>query len=414
MESTYLMLDCLQKLLHLPLRFYDRTGRLCLFRQKTETAQDPFETDPALKNKFIFVNAPQPAFLQEQDKIVYAFFQDATGNTLILGPAAVKPLTEEDLALYRKAHALPAEAPVPYAPLETILTAVTTLYFVITKNYIAENELLPEAEAPGAVEEQQEQASRMEWVTQEQQDKENETERMPFREELATFEPITKGDVASVKERFRRINLAEQVPKMAKDQYKHYEYMLCVSITPAARAAIAGGLDPNESYHMADVYLHSLEKCSTLGELMLLQKDVMLGFTRRVHQIKTESETQQLVIKCKEFIETHLHKKFTLEELADELFVSKCYLSRVFSQSEGMGIFRYATKRRIETAKRSLRFSDTPIADIASYLCFSSQSHFSKVFRELTGYTPLQYRNYQKESAYLHNFLAEDANAQDT
>lgn len=40
-----------------------------------------------------------------------------------------------------------------------------------------------------------------------------------------------------------------------------------------------------------------------------------------------------------------------------------------------------------------MRYGDDPIPDIAAFYRFSSQGHFTKVFKEFTGYTPQRYRN---------------------
>ena len=47
----------------------------------------------------------------------------------------------------------------------------------------------------------------------------------------------------------------------------------------------------------------------------------------------------------------------------------------------------------MEAAQNMLKFSDYTYAEISAILAFSSQSHFIRVFRKQTGYTPKEYRN---------------------
>ena len=133
---------------------------------------------------------------------------------------------------------------------------------------------------------------------------------------------------------------------MATKPLKSLEYMVCISISLASRAAVRGGLDQNKAYTLTDIFLHQLA---------------------------------------------------TLKELADYLELSPTYLPHRFSEDVGISIRKYTQKKRIEAAKNMLRFSDTPIERISSYLCFSSQSHFGKVFKDETGMTPLAYRNFQQD-----------------
>lgn len=93
------------------------------------------------------------------------------------------------------------------------------------------------------------------------------------------------------------------------------------------------------------------------------------------------------------YIEQSINLPFTLDDLADELYVSKAYLSRVFKSNTGRSIMEYARNRRIEMTQKALTYSDLSISYISELFCFSTQSHFSKTFKEITGKTPRQYRN---------------------
>ena len=49
--------------------------------------------------------------------------------------------------------------------------------------------------------------------------------------------------------------------------------------------------------------------------------------------------------------------------------------------------------KKIEKATHLLRYSDKSLIDIANYLSFSSQSHFTKTFENFIGLTPKKYRD---------------------
>lgn len=69
------------------------------------------------------------------------------------------------------------------------------------------------------------------------------------------------------------------------------------------------------------------------------------------------------------------------------------YLSTLFKQEMGKSITEYILSKRMEAACSMLKFSDYSFAEIGAILTFSSQSHFSRVFKEQTGQTPREYRN---------------------
>ena len=93
-----------------------------------------------------------------------------------------------------------------------------------------------------------------------------------------------------------------------------------------------------------------------------------------------------------DFIEAHLDQPFTLDQLADELGISVFYFCRQFKQSMGITPHQYVTRRRIEKAKELLVHSQLPITEISLQVGFATPSAFSRLFRQLTGMSPKEFR----------------------
>ena len=77
----------------------------------------------------------------------------------------------------------------------------------------------------------------------------------------------------------------------------------------------------------------------------------------------------------------------TLEETADQFFVSREYLSRVFKQHAGSLFSEYVTRLRMEKASEMI-ISGMPLKDVHTGLGFEDQAHFYKVFKRFFGMTP--------------------------
>ena len=82
-----------------------------------------------------------------------------------------------------------------------------------------------------------------------------------------------------------------------------------------------------------------------------------------------------------------------MDDVADHVGVSRTYFSTLFKKETGTGVAAYITNKRMEAARNMLQHSDFSYAEISQILAFSSQSHFSKVFKDHTGMTPREYRN---------------------
>jgi AraC family transcriptional regulator len=93
-----------------------------------------------------------------------------------------------------------------------------------------------------------------------------------------------------------------------------------------------------------------------------------------------------------EFIQANLAGDIRLADIAAAAGQSLFHFSRTFRATTGLTPYRYLTQARIERAKTLLRESDLPLVAIADEAGFSDQSHMSKIFKRLTGWTPKAFR----------------------
>lgn len=98
----------------------------------------------------------------------------------------------------------------------------------------------------------------------------------------------------------------------------------------------------------------------------------------------------------REYIEKHYREKIGLEELANQFFVEKTYLSRAFKLQFGINLFDYLHLIRINKVKELLRFGDDgrmmKLAEIAEVTGFGSESYLSLRFKKTEGISPSEYR----------------------
>lgn len=99
-----------------------------------------------------------------------------------------------------------------------------------------------------------------------------------------------------------------------------------------------------------------------------------------------------LVYRIVQYIMEHYREPLTLEELAEKLHVNKYYLSHAFSGRLQIGFRTYLNRIRLEYAMQLIRTTDKPLTEIWGDAGFESQRSFNRVFRDLTGMSPMEYR----------------------
>jgi AraC-like DNA-binding protein len=92
--------------------------------------------------------------------------------------------------------------------------------------------------------------------------------------------------------------------------------------------------------------------------------------------------------KVREHIEARFAQKIDLSRLARIAGLSTSYFSRAFKQSIGMPPHRYVMMRRLAAAAELIRKTAKPLAEVAIEAGFSDQSHFTRIFTQMTGETP--------------------------
>lgn len=92
------------------------------------------------------------------------------------------------------------------------------------------------------------------------------------------------------------------------------------------------------------------------------------------------------------YIQKNLSRPITLEEVANHVYLSQYYFSKLFKKEMNINFVTYVNQRRIEEAKKLLVESSLSIETISRNLGFSQPSYFIKTFRSMTSSTPANYR----------------------
>ncbi|WP_217588236.1 AraC family transcriptional regulator [Lentibacillus saliphilus] len=132
--------------------------------------------------------------------------------------------------------------------------------------------------------------------------------------------------------------------------------------------------------------------------------EILIVKLRRAKNIKVQNnnaqQMRQAVAFAKHYINQNFREDITLDALAKACNINKYYLAHIFKEEIGISPIGYLNHVRIKETQILLETTDHTIAEIASFIGFSSQSFFSQAFKRETDQTPSGYRkNARNQSA---------------
>lgn len=98
-----------------------------------------------------------------------------------------------------------------------------------------------------------------------------------------------------------------------------------------------------------------------------------------------------------DLIHNGIRTDLSLAELAEKAFMSESHFSHVFKDVTGVPPKRYLIAGRVAKAKELLTTTARPVIDIAAELGYDNPQYFSRMFKKETGRTPLEFRRHSRK-----------------
>ena len=97
--------------------------------------------------------------------------------------------------------------------------------------------------------------------------------------------------------------------------------------------------------------------------------------------------------KVEDYVRDQLAEEISVDKLAEVVELSPFHFSRVFKQSTGMSPLQFVTRQRITRAQQLIRETSRSLIEIALDVGYTSPSHFAQIFRRVVGVTPTEFRS---------------------
>lgn len=106
----------------------------------------------------------------------------------------------------------------------------------------------------------------------------------------------------------------------------------------------------------------------------------------------SSSPKHEKVSEIVKFINGHYDETLSIPIISELFFISPYYLSRIFKETTGFTIVEYINNVRVKAAQRLLSDESTKVIEISEKTGFGSVAHFNRAFKEISGCSPLNYR----------------------
>lgn len=206
------------------------------------------------------------------------------------------------------------------------------------------------------------------------------------------MECVRQGD--SVRVEFLITEGGQRAPKGEPplDELRHTKNLVIILIHLLKNAAVEGGVNPVLASKLEELMIQRTERGATREDVQELADEAKREFCRRVQKQSALPAADGRIQKAIRYIRIHCTRKLTLEEVAAQTGLTREYFSTLFHAQMGMTVSACIRWEKVQLAKQMLADTDVRLAEISSLLAFSSQSHFQRVFRQVEGCTPMEYR----------------------
>lgn len=185
-------------------------------------------------------------------------------------------------------------------------------------------------------------------------------------------------------------------------------YNLSTSLVKKTCFDIGGGIYFSYAMEKGDIsdnklnsLLISLKNCSR-NDALRITRDFIIQI------LQTDiGESHEIIRKAKQYINDHLNEDISVYSIAEMLYLTPTYFSKLFKHSTGEGCNNYIIRKRIQKAKSLLETTSMKTGKIATLVGYKDTNYFSLAFKKQTGMSPTEFRekggNYNEESNFDFN-----------
>ncbi|MDX6182792.1 substrate-binding domain-containing protein [Flavobacterium sp. Fl-77] len=197
------------------------------------------------------------------------------------------------------------------------------------------------------------------------------------------------------------INLVDkdgyEISKELKKDLRSSHIPIIILTAQSDKESTLKGLQSGVDQYLTKPFSLSILKQS-ISSLLFNREKLRYYYTNNIYRVEPESkfgnQEQSFITKMNDIINRNVENpKFSVEDLADKLGVSRVQLYRKVKAIIGINISDHINNVKLEKAAELLKSNNMNISEIAYSLGFSSPNYFSTAFKNKFGISPKEYKS---------------------
>jgi len=214
-------------------------------------------------------------------------------------------------------------------------------------------------------------------------------ETYPFELECQLIAKVKLGDRTGAKEILNL--LLGKIMFHSPGNINLLKARLTELLSVLSRAAAQSGVDINMLLSKNLDYINKVMALDTQEDLCIWISRALDDFIESVYSSQDAKKISQLK-PAMEYMQYHYDLPMTLEDVAKQAHMSVSRLAYLFKEQVGITVIEYLTNIRINQAKQQLLVSNNNCTQICFGVGYNNQSYFTRIFKQVVGMTPRQFR----------------------
>nr|WP_315156287.1 substrate-binding domain-containing protein [uncultured Flavobacterium sp.] len=188
-----------------------------------------------------------------------------------------------------------------------------------------------------------------------------------------------------------------EITKELKKDLRSSHIPIIILTAQSSKESVLKGLQSGVDQYLTKPFSLSILKQS-VSSLLFNREKLRYYYTNNIYRVEPESkfgnQEQSFITKMNDIIKMNVEDpKFSVEDLADKLGVSRVQLYRKVKAIIGINISDHINNVKLEKAAELLKSNEMNISEIAYSLGFSSPNYFSTAFKNKFGVSPKEYKS---------------------